>query len=292
MKILFIVKERKKNGFGGVETLMKNLSKELNKKGHSVDILSRKDDLKLKNTFQSIFPLRKKIREIMRKEKYDIIYTQDWNIAFPLLFPYPISRKKHFCFFHATQSGKSFFIQFLVGKIIGKRLLTGDIRNRKRFSDSTLLATSVDMNRFKPLHKKRIYLGWTNKPTEIIDKEKIESIGKKLNMPVLIAENIPHEKMNEFYNKCKVYISLPPKGAGGGVTYMEVMAARVPRIIGNMYAEGYKFPFDKIENFHNLEEAVKNSKERDYRKWMKNSKITWEKHAEKLIEIFEERGNK
>ena len=96
MKILFIVKERKKTGFGGVETLMKNLSKELNKKGHTVDILSRQDDLKLNSVLQSVFPLRKKVKEIMKKERYDIIYTQDWNIALPLLFPYPLFIKKHF----------------------------------------------------------------------------------------------------------------------------------------------------------------------------------------------------
>ena len=130
MKILFIVKERKKIGFGGVETLMRNLTKELNKKGHIVDILSRKDDLKIKNTLQSLFSLRKKVKEIMKKKNYDIIYTQDWNIALPLLFPYPIFKKRHFCFFNATQSGKTFFIQLLVGILMGKRLLTGDISNK------------------------------------------------------------------------------------------------------------------------------------------------------------------
>ncbi len=286
MKILFVVKERKYKGFGGVETLMKNLSKEFAKRGHSVDILSRQDDLKLYSVFQSIFPLRKRIKEIMKKEKYDIIYTQDWNIALPLLFPYPIFRKKHFCFFNATQSGKGFFIQVPVGILMGKRLLTGDRANRKRYSKSTLLATAVDMDEFKPLNKKRIYLGWTNKPTEVLNKDKIMVIGKNLGIPVLIAENIPSEKMNEFYNKCKVYVSLPPKEAGGGVTYMEAMAAGIPRIVGNIYAEGYKFPFDKIENFRSLEDAIKNSKERDYRKWMEDSKITWGAHAEKLIKIF------
>jgi glycosyltransferase involved in cell wall biosynthesis len=286
MKILFIVKERKYKGFGGVETLMKNLSKEFNKKGHSVDILSRQDDLGLNSVLQSLFPLREKIKEIMKKEKYDIIYTQDWNIALPLLFPYPIFRKKHFCFFNATQSGKGFFIQVPVGILMGRRLLTGDRGNKKRYSKSTLLATAVNMDEFKPLNKKRIYLGWTNKPTEVLNKGKINEIGKNLGIPVLIAEDIPHEKMNEFYNKCKIYISLPPKGAGGGVTYLEIMAAGVPRIVGNMYSEGYKFPFDKIESFSSLEEAIKNSKERNYRKWMEESGITWEKHAENLIKIF------
>ncbi len=286
MKVLVLVKERKKKGFGGVETLLNNISKEFEKKGHKIDIISRADDLKLKNTMQSILPLRKKIREIMKEKNYDIIYTQDWNMALPLLFPYAIFKKKHFCFFHATQKGKGFFVQFCIGVLMGKGLLTGDIRNRKRFSKSTLVATSVNLNDFKPLGKKRVYLGWTNKPSENMKKEQIKAIGNRLKIPVLIAENIPPNKMNEFYNKCKIYVSLPFKEAGGGVTYMEAMAAGVPRIVGNIYAEGYKFPFDKIGNFKNLEEAIRNSKERDYRKWMKDSKITWKKHAEELIKIF------
>ena len=283
MKILVLVKEM---GFGGVETLLKNISNEFEKKGHKMDIISRKNDLKLKNTFQSIFPLRRKIKEIMKKNDYDIIYTQDWNMALPLLFPYPLFRKKHFCFFHATQKGRGFFVQFIVGNLLGKRLLTGDINNRKRFSRSNLIATSVNLDDFKPLNKKRTYLGWTSKPSENLTKEKMKEIGKRLKIPVAIAEkNIPIN-MNEFYNKCKIYVSLPFKEAGGGVTYMEAMGAGIPRIVGNMYAEGYKFPFDKLENFKNLEEAIKNSKERDYGKWMKDSEITWESHVKKLIELF------
>ena len=50
-----------------------------------------------------------------------------------------------------------------------------------------------------------------------------------------------------------------------------------------MYAEGYKFPFDKIEDFNNnLEEAIKNSKVRDYRKWMKDKAY---KKARKGLEL-------
>lgn len=286
MNILILVKERT----GGVETLLRNISKEFEKLGYNVDIIARKEDLKIKNTLQSLYPLRKKVKEIMRDKKYNIIYTQDWNIALPLLFPYPIFRKKHFSFFHATQKGKGFFVQFLVGNLLGKRLLTGDRFNKKRFPQSTLIATSVNIDQFKPLHKKRKYLGWTNKNTETTSREEIEAIGKNLKIPVLIIEKVPHNQMNEVYNKCKIYVSLPPKKAGGGVTYMEAMAAGIPRIIGNMYAEGYKFPFDKVENFKNLEEAIKNSKERDYRKWMKDSRITWKAHTEKLIEIFTKRG--
>ena len=287
MKVLVLVKEI---GFGGVETLLKNISKKFEKKGHKMDIISRQNDLKLKNTFQSIFPLRRKIKQIMKKNNYDVIYTQDWNMALPLLFPYPIFRKKHFCFFHATQKGKGFFVQFIVGNLLGKRLLTGDIRNKKRYAKSTLVATSVNLDDFKPLYKKRIYLGWTSKPSENLTKEEIKEIGIRLKIPVMIAEkNIPID-MNEFYNKCRIYVSLPFKEAGGGGTYMEVMAAGVPRIVGNMYAEGYKFPFDKVESFRSLEEAISKSKKRDYRKWMKESGITWENHVKKLIELFATRG--
>lgn len=290
MRVLVLVKERKKKGFGGVETLLRNISKEFEKKGHKIDIVSRLDDLGLKSFAASIFPMRRVVKKMMKEKNYDIIYTQDWNMAFPLLFPYPVFKKKHFSFFHATQKGRGFFIQFIVGNLIGKRLLTGDRRNRDRYNGATLVATSVNLNDFKPLGKKRKYLGWTHKPSENLSKKRFLEIAKKLKMPVLIAEGIPPQKMNEYYNKCKIFVSLPFKEAGGGVTYMEAMAAGIPRIVGNMYAEGYKFPFDKVENFKGLEEAISKSKERDYRKWMKDSKITWEKHAEKLIEVFKERS--
>ena len=282
MNILVLVKEM---GFGGVETLLKNISNEFKKRGHKIDIVSRKDNFRINGFLQSIFPIRKKVRELMRERKYDIIYTQDWNMALPLLFPYPVFKKRHFCFFHATQKGKSFFVQFLVGMAMKKRLLTGDRVNQRRYG-ATLVATSVNLNDFKPLGKKRVYLGWTNKPSENLTKEKIEEIGRKLKIPVIIAEKSIPIDMNDFYNKCKIYVSLPFKEAGGGVTYMEAMAAGIPRIVGNMYAEGYKFPFDKIENFKSIEEAIRNSKERDYRKWMKESKITWENHVNRLIELF------
>ena len=66
MKVLVLVKEM---GAGGVETLLKNISKEFEKRGHRIDIISRKDDLGLNSVIESIFPLRKKVREIMKKKK-------------------------------------------------------------------------------------------------------------------------------------------------------------------------------------------------------------------------------
>ena len=121
-------------------------------------------------------------------------------MALPLLFPYPIFNKRHFCFFHATQKGRSFFVQFLVGMVIRKRLLTGDRINQRRYG-ATLVATSVNLNYFKPLNKKRTYLGWTNKPSENMTKEQITAIGKKLKIPALIEEKKVPINMNEFYNK-------------------------------------------------------------------------------------------
>ena len=49
--------------------------------------LSREGDLKIYSLWKSIFPIRKRIKKLMKKENYDIIYTQDWSFAFPLLFP-------------------------------------------------------------------------------------------------------------------------------------------------------------------------------------------------------------
>ena len=77
MKILTALIRRK----GGVGNSNNELSKELRKKGYQVDVLSREDDLKIFTFKGSIFPIRKEIRKLMKKNNYDIIYTQDYSLA-------------------------------------------------------------------------------------------------------------------------------------------------------------------------------------------------------------------
>jgi len=91
MKILILLKKEA----GGVGSVIKYVAKEFRRREHIVDIISREDDMKIFSLIKSIFPIRKKIKNLMKKERYDIIYTQDWSLAFPLLFPTRLFKNKH-----------------------------------------------------------------------------------------------------------------------------------------------------------------------------------------------------
>ena len=247
MKILILIKK----WLGGVGVVVKNVRNELEKKGHKVTIISREEDMKIYSLRQSIFPIRRKVKQLMKKERYNIIYTQDWSMALPLFFPFSAYRKKHFCCFHGNQIGKTRALQTIVGKILGKKLIVVGDGLKKRFPKSNLIYNGVDLDKFKSLKKRRDSLGWINKGTEILTKGEIISLAKKLKLKPLIAENfsIPSDKMNEeFYNKLKIFVSLPPVTAGFNLCWIEAMASGVPVIIGNNEGIGNKIQIDKVNS--------------------------------------------
>jgi len=272
---------------GGVGEVIRNLSKESLKLGHKIHVISREEDLKKYSLIGSIFQIRRIVKQLVKEKEFDIVYTHDWSTAFPLLFPYRIFKKKHFCIFYGNQLKFTRIFQKIVGKIMGNHLIVVGDLNKKIFPKSHLIRNAVNMEKFKPLKKKRKYLGWTEKSTESITRKGFIEIGKRVNLPILIAKDIPPEKMNEFYNKLKIFLSLPPRTSAGALSWMEAMAGGVPKIIGNNESEGYLYPIDKIENHRSIENAIINSKKRDYRKWLKKNDFTWKKHVNKLIRVFE-----
>ena len=136
MKILIVLKNmcQKKGLPGGVGNANDEIKKAFKKLGHKVDILSREDDLKIHSFSHSVFPLRKKILRLVKKEKYDIVYTQDWSLTLPLFFPYPILRKKHFACFCGREKTISIVLQNIVGLIMGKKLIVIGDRLKKTFN--------------------------------------------------------------------------------------------------------------------------------------------------------------
>jgi len=288
MKILIILKR----WIGGVGGGVKNISKELRKLGHDVDIIAREEDLGLMNLKGSVLKLRKEIKKRMKEKNYDSIYTQDWSIAFPLIFPYPIFWKKHFCMFHGKPQGKPKKISYIIGKLLGRKMLVMTPELKRMFPKANLNYCGVSLEQFKPLKEKREYFGWIEKGTEIITKEKIEEISKKLKLPLLIAKGFTHEEMNsKFYSKCKIFLSLPPSCAGFQASWLEAMAAGVPIVIGNNNGAGEVQPFDKIplgkENDADfIINCIKNAKKKDYIAWIKEHDFSWNRHAKRLIEIF------
>lgn len=287
MKILIILKKWE----GGVGMVVKYLSKEFQRRGHKVKIISREEDIKVYSLLRSMFPLRKKIKNLMEEENYDIIYTQDWSLAFPFLFPYSIYKNKHYCCFHGNEKERiSLFFQNAIGKIMDKKVVVVGNSLKKRFPKSNLIYNGINPNKFKPIKGiKRIKksIGFANWKTDEYHFEEIKRAVNKLNKKFIIAENIPKDKMPEFYNKLEMLISLPPKYTGFGLVWLEAMACGVAKIIGNNVGIAIKAPIDKIENFNSIEEAIKNAKKQGYRKWVIKNKFTWKNAAEKLDKIFE-----
>ncbi len=303
MKILIVLRKLR----GGVGRANTEMAESLRKLGHKVDILSREDDLKIYSLFPSIFPLRKKIKQLMKKENYDIIYTQDYTIAFPLLFPNKIFWKKHFCCFCGIKTKKNidffkgryklkFFYSFhillqrITAKKMGKKLVVIGDKLKKTFPKATLIYRGVNTKQFKPLKKKRDSIGWYSSDNEVITLEEMKKISKKTKLKLLIAKKIPQNKMNDFYNKCKVFINIP-RTAGFNLSWLEAMAAGVPIIIGNYKGAGVFLPIEKVsykkDFVSEITYIIKNPKKVNYRKWLINNGFTWDNKAKELIEFFQ-----
>ena len=295
MKILIVLQNfgHRKGLPGGVGNANEEIAKGMKRGGHEVDFLSREDDLEIYSLVKSVFPLRKKIKELMKREKYDIIFTQDWGLTLPLFFPKRIFKKEHFVCFCGHQENFLVFIQNYVGKVMKNRLMVIGDDLKKRFPESTLIYRGINFEKFKPLNKKREFLGWTDKGWEYksISRDELEKIAKINKLKLLIAKGIPSNKMNEFYNKCKVFVSLPPQ-AGYNNSWNEAMSAGVPIVIGNNRGGGTMLPFDKIsnkeDNVEKIGKIIKNPKNVNYRKWLMKNGFSWENVTKKMIKFFEE----
>jgi len=294
MKILIVLRKLK----GGIGRANTEIANALEKKGHKVDILSREDNMKIFSLISSIFPLRKKIKQFMKKENYDVIYTQDYSMAIPLLIPYPIFWKIHFCCYCGTKKwrhsgiffqGHHTIVQKIIGRIMRKKLVSiGDGIHRK-FPKSTKIYRGINLKMFKPLNKKRNSIGWIERDTEEITKKDLKNISQLVGLKLLIAKNIPKNKMNEFYNRCKVFISLP-RNDGYNNSWNEAMAAGVPIIIGNWEGGGSVLPLNKISRKKNvikeIVKLIKNPRKINYRKWLIENEFTWGEKTEELIKFF------
>lgn len=140
MKILIVL--RKKDG--GSWEVVENLRRKLEKLNHKVDIVSRHEDLGITSLSSSMGSLKEAIKRKEDKENYDVIYTQDWSIAFPLLIPNKVFENKHYCFFHNTEpKGQSKIFQRIVGNMMGDKLIVRTDQLKKIFPKSTLSTDGI-----------------------------------------------------------------------------------------------------------------------------------------------------
>jgi glycosyltransferase involved in cell wall biosynthesis len=273
MKILMFIKK----WGGGIKTVVESVSRELELKGHEVEVISREEDLKCFSTIKAFFKSRKAVAE----KDYDILYSQDWSCALLNM----LKRRHYVCFHGNDPNFIGRLIQTIIGRMMGNKLIVVGPTLKKRFPKSNLIHNGVDTKKFRPLRKKRTYLGWMDKGTETLNKEGMEKLCKGLKTPLLIAEKIPHEKMNDFYNQCKIFISLPPESAGFNLCWVEAMASGVPVVIGNKEGIGSQLPINKIEDFKDIKDAVINSKEKNYKKFIEKE-FMWDNHVKKLIKLW------
>jgi glycosyltransferase involved in cell wall biosynthesis len=303
MKILVVLLRSK----GGVGRANSEIAKVLREKRYEVDILSREDDLGIYSLFKSVFPLRKKIKRLMKEKNYDIIYTQDYSCALPLLFPYPIFWREHFCCFCGTKKwrhpgiffqGHHRIVQEIIGKIMGKKLVSIGDGIYKRFPKSTKIYRGVNIREFKSLRKKRDKIGWIDRDTEEISKKELEKISELTGLDLIIAKGIPRSKMNEFYNKCKVFVSLP-RNDGYNNSWNEALAAGVPIIVGNEDGAGSFLPLKKInydrspkrknydrDKINKIVGIILRQKGKNQRKWLIKKGLTWEDKSDELIKFL------
>lgn len=231
MKILILIQVKG----GGHERVINSMKPHLKLKGHEVEIISREDDLNCFSTKQAFFKLRKEVN----KRNYDILYVQDWSCAIP--FPF---KKNHYCCFHGLNPGKTGrILQKIVGKIMKKRLFVVSDFLHKKFPKSTILYNGVDTKQFYDMKKKRKYFGWIKRDYEEKNEEEIRQEAKKMGLPISIANKIPQNEMNEWYNSLKIFASYPKKFAGFNMCWIEAKASGVPNILGNENGIG-------IENIH------------------------------------------
>ena len=90
----------------------------------------------------------------------------------------------------------------------------------------------------------------------------MKAIAKEKGLELSIAKNIPPEKMNDWYNTLKVFVSYPPSYVGFNLVWLEAKASGVPLVLGN-------------ENGIGINKINEDWKE-----------MTWENHVDKLLEVF------
>lgn len=280
MKILIAAKH--KLAGGGRYPL--EIQRVLRKKGHKVDLIFRIDDLKTKNLFSA----RSKFRKIASNKKYDVIHSQDWSQA--LAFS---GYKNHVCTFHGFPRNFFTYCPYLfIGNGLGKRLITVSQILKRRFKKSTLIYEGVDLNKFKPKKRKKnkkLIVGFAQPYLNVYNFNVIKKTVDLIpNAKLLIADNIPFDKMNDFYNKLDVFISLPASYAGFNLVWLESMACNV-KTVGCNYGVGKEIPIDKVSTPFTAEKikyAILHAKKKDYRKWLKKSPFTWEKHVKELLKMY------
>jgi len=144
MKILMIYRRKGDS----VWDFAKSVKEELEKKGNQVDFFSRDGDLNMPDLSSSMGSLKEFVKKKDAEEDYGQIYTFDWSIAFPLLFPTKTLKEKHFCFFYDFEpnSGRSKVLQKITANMLGEHLIVRTPKLKEKFRKAVLYDQWKDVN--------------------------------------------------------------------------------------------------------------------------------------------------
>lgn len=137
MRILIIYRTKNDD----VGKFVTNLKINLEKNGNIVDLYSRNEDLHMSSLSSSMEGIKDFVKWKDLENKYDLIYTQDWSIAFPLLFPSKVAYKKHYSLFHNIQedgNSTSKILSKIAANMLGDHLFVRNQDLKKIFSRSSL----------------------------------------------------------------------------------------------------------------------------------------------------------
>jgi glycosyltransferase involved in cell wall biosynthesis len=286
MKVLMVHKTR----IGGVAIHVKEISRELRKRGIKVDEITRNEDIKLGNFFGS-YSKMKKLFSRWSKE-YDIIHCHDWSIAYPAL---KANIKNLVATFHAlpTNPIASFFENYCI-KNLSYRAIVISPKMNKVYKEATLIPNGVNLSIFKKYKNiKRIknLVGLAQR----YNLMKIISAVKKAGFDFIHTQNkMKYEDLGKFYSKIEIFISIPYEAAGFNMVWLEAMASEVPYIIGTNAGIGEILPIYKIRDFDELRNILLKIKNKEIkplknqRRWIIKNKMTWKDHVKKLIKIYSE----
>jgi glycosyltransferase involved in cell wall biosynthesis len=286
MKVLMVHKTRK----GGVAIHVKEISRELRKRGIKVDEITRNEDIKLGNFFESYSKMRKLFSRWSKE--YDIIHCHDWSITYPAL---KSNIKNLVATFHAlpTNPIASFFENYCI-KNLSYRAVVISPKMKRVYKEATLIPNGVNLSifkKYKNIKRVKNLVGLAQR----YNLRKIISAVKKSGFDFIHTQNkMKYEDLGKFYSKIEIFISIPYEAAGFNMVWLEAMASEVPYIIGTNAGIGEILPIYKIRDFDELRNILSKIKNeeikplKNQRRWIIKNKLTWKDHVKKLIKIYSE----
>jgi glycosyltransferase involved in cell wall biosynthesis len=286
MRVLMVHKTRK----GGVAIHVKEISRELRKRGIKVDEITRNEDIKSRN-FSESYAKMKKLFSRWSKE-YDIIHCHDWSITYPAL---KSNIKNLVATFHAfpTNPVALFFENYCINNLSYRAIVISP-KMKRVYENATLIPNGVNLSifkKYKNIKRVKNLVGLAQR----YNLRKIISAVKKSGFDFVHTQNkIKYEELGKFYSKIEIFISIPYEAAGFNMVWLEAMASEVPYIIGTNAGIGEILPIYKIRDFDELRNILPKIKNeeikplKNQRRWIIKNKLTWKDHVKKLIKIYSE----